>query len=250
PLAIDKMLIVSVGGTKAGVIALDPEQGNVRWKTEFYEASYSSPIAVNTPIGKRILIETRLSTLLLNPGDGQVLGKIPFGSRGPTVNAATPIQISPNTYLLTANYGVGTVFLSITGNQLEPTFRSSTLLSSQYNTPIAIGSRVIGIDGREDVGVAALRAIDTTTRSVVWERPGFGPSHLIAINREHALAVGLRGRLALLDGQADDYHELAAVDLPSGVYRALPALGGRHLIVRRTLGPTNSELLCVELPQP
>lgn len=199
------------------------------------------------------LVVTRLNTVLVDLADGKILADIAFGSRGPTVNAATPIAVDEFSYLLTASYGVGATLLSTQDRKLAPVFEKSQLLSSQYNTPVLVQAadrarRIIGIDGREDVGVGNLRSLDLDAKKVVWEQSGFGTAHLIAIGKQ-VLALTIDGRLTLIDGSADRYQELAAMQLPAGTYRAPPALSQGKFLARSTNVDTGrSQLICVELP--
>lgn len=247
PLILDDLVLVCLGGEGAGVVAVDLASGKTRWAATDYDASYASPIVVDGGTRKLALVVTRLRTILINTADGTVLSEVRFGSRGPTVNAATPLAVGKNQFLLTANYGVGATLLQVNGNELIERFRGSDLLSSQYNTPVQVGTRLVGIHGREDIGVASLRSINLEREEVVWEQAGFGMAHLLAV-QEQVLALSLEGQLVLLDGGADTYRELAVTSLPEGTYRALPAMVGRQLVIRASRGPRESQLFCVELP--
>ena len=91
PIVVDDMLIANIGGKQAGLVAFDVQDGHVVWKATDETASYSSP-AVATLDGKRcVVFVTCLSALAVRPADGTVLFRFPFGRRGPTVNAATPL---------------------------------------------------------------------------------------------------------------------------------------------------------------
>lgn len=250
PLAIDNLVIVAVGGKQAGIVAVDQETGQTVWTATNYEASYASPIVIGQSEPTLALVVMRLNTLLVDVASGKVLGDVKFGSRGPTVNAATPIPIKDMQYFLTASYGVGALTLDInttqTVTQLIETERNESL-SSQYNSPVLVGNKIIGINGREDVGLASLRALNEKTQEVIWEQADFGTANLIAIG-SHVLAITLRGEVSLIDGSQSKFSRLGQSELPSGNYRALPALSGKKLVVRRSNSNTQSELLCIELP--
>ncbi len=247
PLAIDGMLIVCLGGKQAGVIAVEQKTGKTLWTATDYEASYASPIAIRTADSSLVLAVMRLNCVLLNAADGKLLSQIKFGSRGPTVNAATPIPIGDDRYFLTASYGVGSLTLQLQPGQGLIEQQRGTVLSSQYNTPVRIGQQIIGIDGREDVGMASLKSVDSQTQQVIWEKTEFGTAHLLAIGNQ-CLALSTSGELTLFDGGQAEFRQLAVSQLPSGTYRALPAMAGTQLILRRSTSATRSELLCIELP--
>ncbi len=261
PLAIDDLLIVCLGGKGAGIVALDQTTGETRWKATEHDASYASPIAIpprTTSLNRnpanavdapstQVLVVCRYDTVLLEAATGKVLSSIRFGSRGPTVNAATPIQLDTTRYFLTASYGVGALTVGIDATETMVEEKRNQSLSSQYNTPVLVGQRLIGIDGREDVGVAKLKALDAATQETLWEQADFGTAHLLAMGPQ-VLALKLSGELNLIDGSAEDFSLLASSQLPTGTYRALPAYTAKQLILRRTTSPQKSDLLCVELP--
>lgn len=246
PLVHDEKIVVCLGGERAGVIALDLKTGKTIWQATDYDASYASPITVDLADRKALLVVTRLNTLLMDLDTGKVLSDVRFGSRGPTVNAATPIRLAPKQLLLTASYGIGSTVLELDGTQLNEVVKGSRLLSSQYNTPVLVNGRVIGVDGREDIGVASLVAIDFAKEEELWREEDFGTAHLLAVGTD-ILALTKPGKLRLVDGQSSVYRELVSRDLPPGDYRAIPAMSGKRLVVRAGRG-SQGTLACYRLP--
>lgn len=245
PLVFNNMVIVCPGSDEAGVVALDLETGATKWKATNTETSYSAPIAIQQPDKNRILAIMRLQAFLIDASDGKVLSQINFGSRGPTVNAATPIKVAENRFLLTASYGVGAFLVEIDNDKLKEVYRGDTILSSQYNTPVKIGDLVVGVDGREDSGSAALRCFNPITRKEAWQQPGLGTAHLIACGNQ-VLIVALEGQLYLIDAGAE-FKMVNESNMAGGIYRALPALSNGYLVVRKTVNATSGELECYKL---
>jgi len=250
PLVINDLIIVNIGGPKAGIVGLDLATGKTRWTATTQDASYAAPIQLKQ-VGKSgkplALVITRLKTVLLDSADGSVLSEINFGSRGPTVNAATPMEVAPNQFLLTASYGIGSTLLNTADSKLTEVYRGNQLLSSQYNTPVFINDRIIGIDGREDAGASTLRAFDPLKQKTIWEKSGFSTSHLIAVGNQ-VLVISVDGAIQLVDAAANSYTPLAESKLPSGTYRALPALSNKLLVLRKTTGPNTSQCIAIKLP--
>lgn len=249
PLVIGDLVIVGVGGSKAGIVGIDIATGKNRWIATGYDASYAAPIQLKQigPSGKPLaLVVTRLKTVLLDSADGSLLAETDFGSRGPTVNAATPIEVAENQFLLTASYGIGSTLLNTSDGKLIETYRKNQLLSSQYNTPVFVSGRIIGIDGREDAGASTLRAFDPQTQKTIWEKPGFSTSHLIAIGQQ-VLVISVDGTIKLIDATATTYKPIAESQLPAGKYRALPAMSDGVLVLRKTTGPNSSQCIAIRL---
>jgi hypothetical protein len=195
---------------------------------------------------------TRLRTVLLDVGSGQVFSEIDFGARGPTVNAATPLAVGDNRYLLTASYGIGAHLIKIDGQKIERLWKRVDLLASQYNSPVLLDGKVIGVDGREDLGEVALKVIDIDKPEVLWERPLSGPTHLIAAGK-NLLELSIDGNLAvshLSGGKLERTAEFAIPQTSPGRdrYRALPALADHILVVRRTQDANHGEFIALELP--
>lgn len=249
PLIVGNRVIACPGGRDAGIVALDLATGKTIWTATDYEASYSSPIAFQSGSETLLLCVMRLSAVLLNANDGKLLSEIRFGARGPTVNAATPVSLSnqPQDFFLTASYGVGCVLVKAKGIELKEQYRSKSLISSQYNTPVAIDDKIFGIDGREDVGGASLKCIDPIQQKVIWSRANYGTAHLIAA-KNAVLALTLTGKLEAIDTQSDSFSSLANWQLPRGEYRAVPAAAANTVLIRASLSPSRSKLFAVQLP--
>ncbi len=131
PIVVGDKVIVNVGGSKAGIVAVGSHDGQENaWTATTYDASYAAPIALKNN-GKSgsplVLVVTRLKTVLLDSGDGSVINEVNFGSRGPTVNAAIPIEVAPSQFLLTASYGIGSTLL-----KLERTSWSRSIAATNY----------------------------------------------------------------------------------------------------------------------
>ncbi|MBI1901281.1 MAG: PQQ-like beta-propeller repeat protein [Planctomycetia bacterium] len=237
PLVAGDKLLVNVGGRSgAGIVALALDSGKTVWQSTGEQASYSSPVLAEIAGKKQVVFVTRYTALGIDPESGKVLWRLPFGMRGPTVNAANPVVLGDR-FFLTASYGVGAVFGQIgDGSQPKIEWQSNNVLSSQYTTPIAIGKHLYGVDGRDDVGVAAMRCIDPAGGKVTWRKEGFGKASLLAADGK-LLAMKTSGELALVEASPAGYRELAAARVLDQKTYALPALSGGLFYVRdaRTL---------------
>jgi len=241
PLILEDRVIVSVGGKRngAGVVCVDLADGSIVWKATDYESSYASPIAIDPDGSERlVLIPMRLNTVLLRASDGQVLGESRFGSRGPTVNAASPVAVSggesgANEYWLSASYGIGTQILRFANGELTVAADSSTLLSAHYNTPVFHKGILYGIDGYEGRGNVSLRAIDVSRRKVLWQEDGFGTAHMV-VAQNHIVAITLEGKLRLFECSGEGFKQVAETQLAEGgqICRSTFALADQMLIVR------------------
>ena len=232
PVVEKDLVLVNVGGARqdAGVVAFDLSSGAVKWKATGEQASYSSPV-VATVGGKRpAIVVTRLACVGLDPATGTVLWSFPFGSRGPTVNAANPVLLGDRLFL-TASYGVGAALSKVSADGATELWASDEVLSSQYTTPIEHEGALFGIHGRQDAGVAALRCIDPATQKVFWSEEGFDYATLIKADGK-LLIQKTDGTLALARPDKTTYRELAQAKVTKTTARALPAVADGLYFVR------------------
>lgn len=274
PLIVGNSVIVTVGGRKkAGVVAVNLADGKNLWQSTDADASYASPILIDSttrPGLKTVVVPTRLATYGLDPRNGDVRWQFPFGQRGPTVNAATPIQIPQGQLFFTASYGIGFVIVKPDPDEVRILEKGDSI-SSQYATPVAVQNWIFGSDGREDGGFPSYRCIDAATGQTRWVEAGLPICHTIALDPKGAsapegvsaggagdtaggegaaatdlLLVGLDGRLWYCPASPEGFRPHWKTALPTGTYRALPALSNNLLVVRTSVG-SNSKWYCFEL---
>lgn len=232
PVVVGDRVIVNVGGSRqnAGVVAFSLTDGETLWKKTEEPASYSAPTSVLVEGRPHVLMLTRYKCLLIDAEEGAIRFQFPFGQRGPTVNAATPL-VSDETLLVTAAYGIGTVYATYSIYNVESVWESERLLASQYCTPIRIGSHLYAIDGRDDVPPADLKCIDLDAERVLWVEQNYGYGSLLFADGK-LLSCGTNGELVLGRASPEGFVRLASHRISRGTVRALPALSEGRLFVR------------------
>jgi outer membrane protein assembly factor BamB len=208
--------------------------GATLWQATDERASYSAPTAVVLDGQPYAVFVTRLNVVCVDPRDGTVRFRFPFGQRGATVNAATPLVCDLGLFV-TANYGVGARLAKISPNGFELVWENDESLSSQYPTPVVRDGFLYGVHGREDVGVGQLRCVEAATGKVRWSVPDFGMAHLILAD-DRLLILSVQGRLLLAAASPDRLETLATATVSTSVTRALPALARGRLYIRETTG--------------
>ena len=241
PILLGGKLLVNVGGGEgAGIVALDPATGKTLWKATDEGASYSSPTTVELDGREQALFITRYNCVLADPANGKTLTLLPFGKRGPTVNAAAPLVFDGKIFL-TASYGVGAVAAELGPAAPQNLWANDQSLSSQYATPLEHEGFLYGIHGREDIPPADLRCVEAATGKVRWSQSDYGVAHAILADGK-LLIQGVEGRLALAEANPANYRELASAQISRQQAKALPALASGRLYVR-----TASELICLQV---
>ncbi len=245
PLVVGGKLLVNVGGKGAGIVALDAATGTTAWQATDEVASYSAPAAVKIGGREQAVFVTRLNCVLADPATGKVQTLFPFGARGPTVNAATPLVFEGKLFL-TASYGIGAALASLDTAGAKTVWANDDTLSSQYTTPVLHEGFLYGSHGREDQGVADFRCVEAATGKVRWTLASFGVAHAILADGK-LLLLTAEGRLVLAAADPAKYRQLASYQATREPTRALPALASGRLYVRA--GSGGGELLCFQVGQ-
>lgn len=240
PIIVGDRLLVNVGGRGAGILALALDDGHTIWKATDEGPSYSSPVYTTIDGQPCVVFVARLHCLGVSPADGAVQFRFPFGLRGPTVNAASPVIVG-NTLFVSGAYGTGAL-LARMPEVAKPVWAEHDSLSCHYNTSLHLAGHLYGIHGRADVGTPSLRCVEIATGKVVWSEDNFGAASLILAD-EKILAMNVNGELVLLAPSPRGYKKLAGIKVLAQPVRALPALSNGHIVVRDA-----SELKCLRLP--
>ena len=231
PILQGDRLLVNVGGRAgAGIVAIDCENGKNIWQATDEGASYSAPVACTVAGEQHVIFVTRYHTLSIDPQNGRVRFRFPFGRRGPTVNAASPV-IHGDLLFTTASYGVGSRLTRIAADRGEKIWANDRGFASQYNTPVFHNGYLYGTDGRADVGSASLRCLEMQTGKVMWEVPDFGVAALILVGDE-LLIIRSDGKLMRVAADPQKFRLAAEARIAEETVRALPALSKGRLLIR------------------
>ena len=232
PIVEGDRLIMNVGGRGAGIGAFSLVDGSTVWKGTEEEASYSAPTKYVDAGKSRVVFATRYQTIAIDPQTGKVFWRYPFGMRGPSVNAATPIVIDGHLFL-SASYGVGARWLRLSKDKVDEVWESNDVMSSQYATCVEHQGVLYGIDGRQDQGTARLRAFDPRSQKIYWTEENFGTGNLILVDGK-LLILKTDGELVMALATPEGYKPLATAKVLETTAQALPALADGVLYVRDT----------------
>jgi len=243
PVVAAGNVIVNVGGSRndAGVVAFALDTGAVAWTATAEPASYSAPVVTTVGDEAHVLMVARFACLLLDPRSGEVRWRFPFGQRGPTVNAASPVVWADSRLLVTAAYGIGSVCASFDATGVTKLWEGVDPLATQYCTPVVVGDLVYCIDGRDDVPPAALKCLAAGSGRVHWTEPRIGYGTLLAADGK-LVVVQADGTLLLVRLNPERCEILSRARPLEGTLRALPALAAGRLFVR-----DDATLVCLDV---
>ncbi|MDA1051317.1 MAG: PQQ-binding-like beta-propeller repeat protein [Planctomycetota bacterium] len=244
PIVAAGKLIVNVGGSGAGFVAFDLDTGQTAWQATDEAASYSSPTLAMVGGQTHAVFVTRLNAVSIDPSNGKVRFRFPFGRPGTTVNGATPLVFDDYLFV-SSSYGVGANLSQINGDGVKELWANDNVMSSQYSTCVYRDGFLYGTHGREDYRNGVLRCFEAKTGKVKWTVPGFGVAHTILVGDQLVL-LDVEGKLRLAEVNSDSYRELASAEISTNVTRSLPALSSGKFYFRDN-GSSGGKLICLEL---
>lgn len=238
PLIVDGQLIVNPGARDASLVALDPESGEVRWKSPGDAAAFAS-FVVGELGGVRQLVGYDKKSL---GGWATDSGKRLWRLVPPVAddfNVPTPVVYQGQLLVTTENNGTR-LYGFREGRIVEEPLAINQDLAPDSHSPVVAGSRVFGLWG-------GLHCLDLSAAlTTVWhghDKALEDYGSLVA-TEERVLAIGHTGELILVDANVPQFEvnsRLAVFDDDRGVY-SHPAFIDRWMYLRGT-----SELICLNL---
>jgi outer membrane protein assembly factor BamB len=229
PLVVGDLVLLNVGGTGAGIVALDAANGKARWKASDDEASYSSPTLAVFGGKTNALFVTRKEFVGIEPMSGKIVFQYPFGPReSASVTAATPL-VDGNLIFLSACYGAGSTALRVEHGRPVKVWASDEVMLNHYATCVTRGGLLFGFDGRQEQG-AAFACVDWKTGKLLWRKENFGSGGVI-IAGDRLLILLESGKLILAEASGGGYKELQRAQVV-GANRSYAALADGFLYAR------------------
>ena len=248
PVVAADRVIVNVGGREENsVVAFDLATGKTLWSAFSDNASYSAPVVTEYKGRQLALVITRLHLTGIDVASGGLQFAIPFGARGPTVNAATPL-VTGDRVFISASYGIGSRLISLADPEAGSVQRDEMILATQYATPVAAADRgdlIFAVDGRQDAGSgqASLKCVDLATWKVLWEERGLDYGSLIRVNQE-LLMLTCGGELIRIAADSRGFRASERHQVQESTDRGyrLPAIANGRLFIR-----DDSKLRCLQV---
>jgi len=242
PMIEENLILLNVGGGPGkGIVAFEKNTGETVWESSDDTASYSTPI-VATVHGERLAIfHTGDGLSVLEAKTGKEKFKYPFRSTiRESAIAATPVLID-DVVFLSGTYGIGAVALKLDPSGLKEVWKDEYAMQSHWATSIYHEGKLYGMDGRHEQG-SNFRCIDFMTGEVVWTADkGLGRASFLMADG-HLIAIGERGKLALIEISEEGYKEKARVRVLRYPVWTPPVLSNGLLYLRNERG-----MICLDL---
>jgi outer membrane protein assembly factor BamB len=244
PLVVDRRLIVAPGAEDASVVALDPATGRELWRSPGAPAGHGSFIAA-TVAGESQVIGHDNATL---GGWGVASGRRLWTLKPPVVgdfNVPTPVLVGDKLLVATEMNGTRLHAFQADGTiSPEPLARSDDL-SPDMATPVAVGTRIFGIQECV-IELNAAQGLATVQRG---EAGGLDTYAAVMAGSDRLLVIGNKGRLMMYDitgggcrlaCECDAFTEMEGAAC-NPIY-SHPAIVGTRLFIRG-----EHEIACLEL---
>lgn len=113
PIKVGPSIVALVGGQKAGLICVRPEDGSIIWNYPCNEASYATPAVMRSGTSEHIVFVTRNRVASVDSKTGRLAWQFPLSKQGLT-NVPTPLVIDDRRLIVSGQGVGGTIRLDIT----------------------------------------------------------------------------------------------------------------------------------------
>jgi outer membrane protein assembly factor BamB len=239
-------VICTPGGSKATLVALNAETGEVIWKAlvpQKDRAGYASPAVAEVGGLRQYVQFTNSGTVGVRADDGNFLWRDDSASNG-TANCSSPL-VAGSLVFTSSNYGTGGSLVKLVANS------SGVKAENVYHThrmSVHHGDMVIVdglVFGASDPGT--LTCLDLATGNAKWSSRAAGKGSVTYADGRVYLRTE-QGTMILVEATGDGYRELGRFDQPNRT----PSSAWAHPVVAagRLFLRDQDLLLCYELKNP
>jgi outer membrane protein assembly factor BamB len=241
-------LWASAGSTNgAGMVALNPQTGAVRWKSGHEVAGYAAPM-VGTVLGVRQVVNFMADAAIgFDAQSGRVLWRYPLKTAFAR-HVMTPLIVNDRVILGSHQTGLMSLRFTHEGERWSVAeVWNSKEAAPNFSCPILVGDRIVGLGAQREVV-----CIGVDDGKVRWTQSGWitsaaDKSHagFIAVGGTSALMLSDGGELILFDAGGEMGRELGRAQV-AGVNWCNPALSNGRLYLRDGLRNAG-HWMCVDL---
>jgi outer membrane protein assembly factor BamB len=230
PIPYGDVVIVLPGGKKQAVVALDPGDGSVIWRSEPGSVSYATPIVIDVDGQDQLVYASEDEIVGIDASTGEHLWSHPCVNEYRD-NISTPIWGRDHLLWASTQEDGGTRVLHlgrVQGRTEVHELWSSDRISIHYWNALRLGDHVYAsIGGRALI----LACVDVRTGKIEWRRRGFEKANLVQAG-DKTILLDAGGRLALARLDPAGMAVLAKVTIAGGGTWTVPTLVGTTLYVR------------------
>lgn len=230
PLVDGANVIVTPGGPRAGVVALDKMSGKTVWASQQLsdEAGYASPIVGEVGGVRVVMTLTSGAGVGVRASDGKLMWRFPPVANG-TANVATPI-FHDNKVFYTSNYGTGAALLGLTAQNGDVSAQQiyfTREMQNHHGGVVLVNGHLYGFNN------AILACLEFATGKLLWRDRSVGKGsltyadgHLYLLSEDNVVGLAAASPAGY---QEKGRFKIADQGLPSWAH---PVVSGGRLYIR------------------
>jgi outer membrane protein assembly factor BamB len=246
PLIVDSLVIVSVGGDDASLVAYDIAAGKKAWGAGDRRSSYATPVLTALSGVRQIVTVDEDYVTGHAADDGRVLWEHEWlGSSDTNASASQPVPVGDDRILLSKGYGEGAELIKLKRDDrgffsVESLWKNRSVMRTKMSNVVVRDGHVYGLSE------GLLQCIELDTGKSRWKKrrsPEFGHGQIMLVGDVILAVTEKSGEVVLVEASPRKYRELASLPALEGVTWNNPALSGPYLLVRNA-----EQAACLELP--
>ena len=231
PIAYGRTVILPLGGSGAGVVALERETGATVWRSPAFDLAPGSPVLIDVDGQDQLAVLGQQELVGLDARSGRRLWRHPHPNEL-GLNISMPVWGDDNALFLSSGYGGGSRLLRLSrvdGRTTPDEVWFNSRMRLHFGNALRVGGLIVGSTG--DFGPAFVAALDAATGREVWRERSFARAQLVQAGGRLVI-VDEDGELAVasVTGEGLEVHARAAV-LTANAWTP-PTLVGNVLYLR------------------
>ena len=205
PLVYGPTVILPLGGSGHGVVALDQETGAIAWRSADFDLAPGSPILINVDGQDQLVVLGQQELVGLNPRDGRRLWNHPHENEL-GLNISMPVWGPGNLLFLSSAYDSGSRLVrlrQIDGHTKAEEMWFNNRIRLHFGNALRIDNVVLGSTG--DFGPAFMAGLDIETGRELWRERSFARAHMLYADNKLVI-VDEDGEVAVASLTADGLH--------------------------------------------
>jgi outer membrane protein assembly factor BamB len=231
PLLYKNTIILTLGGQGQTLIAFNPNDGTVAWKSQSLDMSPASPIIINVDGQDQLVAFMGKQIVGVNPNNGELLWTHPHVTDW-GLNISTPVWGNDNLLFLSSAYSGGSRVLKLaqTGGKTTVTeLWFNNRLRVHHGTAIRIGDYVYASSG--DFGPAFFAAVNVKTGEIAFQDRSFPKTSFLYADGK-LIMLDEDGNLVLATVSPTGLKVISKVSLMKNLAWTVPTLVGTKLYLR------------------
>jgi len=205
PLIIDNKIILSVGGEKNNIVALNKSNGSLIWSSEGKGdvSAYCSPLYIDNQQVPQIVTTMASHIIGIEAATGKLLWSYPYESQR-KIHPNTPIYDSKDMVLITNGYERGSIMFRLTngGRSIEKVWENDDV-KSKHGGVVKVGNYIYA--GGDDRSGRYWYCVDWNSGEVKWKDNTITVGVVIADGVGMLYCYSEKGEMALVKATPEKF---------------------------------------------